>query len=1096
MKKNNFSAIIILLTFSLLLLAKSIFSADCYLDGYAWSENTGWIRFQSSGGSSDDAMHYWPLDEGSATTAYDAVSNNDATSTSGSIIWTSTSKLGGSAVQFDGTYYLGAGPESLSSAFSMEAWIYPATTSGGIIGLGYYQPTWGYSFDIQDGWLRLNYQVSNGSCNTSTTCPWASINDSSSLITGPSDYNKWYHVAVTYDLQNVKFYVNGNLRSVYPTTTVPYSASVNTIKMGNVGWKSFKGVIDEPRVYSRALSQSEIQAHANLDYNTSGSSYGVTVASTTGELSGYAWSENIGWISFDSEALTGCPDGNCQAILSRSTNEASGWARVCSVFVDSCDCGETCTTLKSNTERGGWDGFVKLSGEVTGDASLALAEHFNEGTGLLVSDDSGNGNSGIVSYATSGAPFGYWNFDEGSGSVVKDYISSNNGTLMNSVSPTWVTGHKGLGSALQLDGVDDFVNLGNSSNYNLASTSHTIEVWFKSNGLNASGTGGWILGRFTGGTPGAGYVMYLYDCDTIGIEERTDGANSFGFFNSIGNVCNDGLWHNIAYTVDIDNKIGYLYFDGSLLSSDTYTGGLINQNAILTFGNPGGTNGLNGAISDARIYKYVRSTAQIQKDYADSYWAASKSGLDKAFSFDGTGDYASVKGSSSLNISSAITIEAWINRSSLGASADILCNNWQTSYKGYEFGFTSSNLLKFRINPTSGTFSYVYSADPGITTGTWYHVVVVYDGTYVYFYKNGILLGSAQAAGGQLYPSTDAVRIGSYFDPAYSRFNGLIDEVRVYSRALSQSEIAAHAASNYSFGEFSYGVTLNTSPDPDELEGWAWGNDVMGWVSFNCSNQSVCGTSNYKVTEVCGADNAPGVGSLSVDSANSSDYCPPYFGYPGFPPVRVRWQFQDVGDSQSAFQIQVDDNSGFSSPTTTAKISDTCIGNCGEYVFQNIGERLSWGTTYYWRIVVWDEGGASSSWTTGPNIQTISHAYPNSDFDIAPLRPALNQLVTFTDQTACYPSGSKCSAAASASYFWDFGNGSTSNYEGSTSTKYDTTGQKSVSLTITDSSLSPAAVCTRTNTLTVGLSLPQWEEVQPITLLKELLADIPGFIGL
>ena len=42
-----------------------------------------------------------------------------------------------------------------------------------------------------------------------------------------------------------------------------------------------------------------------------------------------------------------------------------------------------------------------------------------------------------------------------------------------------------------------------------------------------------------------------------------------------------------------------------------------------------------------------------------------------------------------------------------------------------------------------------------------------------------------------------------------------------------------------------YNVDVQTN---SQATGWAWGSDVVGWVSFNCSNQSVCGTSNYKVT--------------------------------------------------------------------------------------------------------------------------------------------------------------------------------------------------------------------------------------------------------
>ncbi len=78
--------------------------------------------------------------------------------------------------------------------------------------------------------------------------------------------------------------------------------------------------------------------------NTSGGgsiNYGVNVDSLTGIFSGYAWSENIGWISFNQADLTGCPSGTCQAKLDFSTNQVSGWARVLAY-------------------GGGWDGWIRL----------------------------------------------------------------------------------------------------------------------------------------------------------------------------------------------------------------------------------------------------------------------------------------------------------------------------------------------------------------------------------------------------------------------------------------------------------------------------------------------------------------------------------------------------------------------------------------------------------------------------------------------------------------------------------------------------------------------------------------------------------------
>ncbi len=60
-----------------------------------------------------------------------------------------------------------------------------------------------------------------------------------------------------------------------------------------------------------------------------GVDYGVYFNSITESLSGYAWSDNVGWISFESDDLEGCPDGDCEAVIDGS-GDVSGWAKVLS----------------------------------------------------------------------------------------------------------------------------------------------------------------------------------------------------------------------------------------------------------------------------------------------------------------------------------------------------------------------------------------------------------------------------------------------------------------------------------------------------------------------------------------------------------------------------------------------------------------------------------------------------------------------------------------------------------------------------------------------------------------------------------------------
>lgn len=76
------------------------------------------------------------------------------------------------------------------------------------------------------------------------------------------------------------------------------------------------------------------------------SAYGVRVDSA-GDISGYAWSEHIGWISFNQTDVTGCPSGTCKPHLDSATGKVTGWAKVLS---------------SSSSGDPAWDGFISLSG--------------------------------------------------------------------------------------------------------------------------------------------------------------------------------------------------------------------------------------------------------------------------------------------------------------------------------------------------------------------------------------------------------------------------------------------------------------------------------------------------------------------------------------------------------------------------------------------------------------------------------------------------------------------------------------------------------------------------------------------------------------
>ena len=112
---------------------------------------------------------------------------------------------------------------------------------------------------------------------------------------------------------------------------------------GTIGWLSFNCTNDHD------LDTPGVQTCTEVG----GADYGVHVDSSTGEFSGYAWSENIGWIKFNPAGPY--PEAPfIPATLDLATNEVSGWVRACAGAAN-LDC-----TGGAHPDAGGWDGWIKM----------------------------------------------------------------------------------------------------------------------------------------------------------------------------------------------------------------------------------------------------------------------------------------------------------------------------------------------------------------------------------------------------------------------------------------------------------------------------------------------------------------------------------------------------------------------------------------------------------------------------------------------------------------------------------------------------------------------------------------------------------------
>lgn len=85
--------------------------------------------------------------------------------------------------------------------------------------------------------------------------------------------------------------------------------------------------------------------------------------------------------------------------------------------------------------------------------------------------------------------------------------------------------------------------------------------------------------------------------------------------------------------------------------------------------------------------------------------------------------------------------------------------------------------------------NYIGADTRGITVGNWYHIACTYDGTSASIYVDGELQNSVSMSG-LLRVSTQHILIGANpTSPPSSFFNGSIDDIRIWNRALSASEI-------------------------------------------------------------------------------------------------------------------------------------------------------------------------------------------------------------------------------------------------------------------------------------------------------------------
>ncbi len=424
----------------------------------------------------------------------------------------------------------------------------------------------------------------------------------------------------------------------------------------------------------------------------------------------------------------------------------------------------------------------------------------------------------------SPAPVAYWRFDEGYGSTLGD--SSGKGNIGSFLSaPVWKTEDQCVsGKCLAFDNIDDGVSIANQNFTSL--TDYTMCSWVnpKGNHKNYTGT---IMS--SGDWNNTHWAFGISQNNATIQTRKADGVNSPGWNYTFPL----SQWTYVCITRSSTTITAYA--NGKQVGSPYTgtTGNLISNATNTTIGREtyaGGYFAFNGSIDEPKIYNYARTAAQIKSDYASKgsgsvkgtsvqmgtnvknndafsnglvgYWKmdeASGNAIDSS----GNGNTGVISGSP------AVVAGKYGNGRNFANSADVatitsipIPNSWTiTSWFTYPFPVAGCNTLARgaagdhqvivdcggyllgTYDNVGGTAFHSSGFDTRTLSNGWHYVTAVGDAGATKFYIDGNYVGTAS------YKSSSNITwLGNH---SSGQQFGTIDELRIYNRALSGSEVSA-----------------------------------------------------------------------------------------------------------------------------------------------------------------------------------------------------------------------------------------------------------------------------------------------------------------
>jgi chitodextrinase len=803
----------------------------------------------------------WGFSEGSGTTTADASGNGNAGTITGAT-WTAQGRHG-NALSFNGAGNVVRVASStslnLTTGMTLSAWIRPTAAQSG----------WRTILQRQADAYFLS--ASNG--DPLHPAGGGTFGGSTEFVGGPTanPVNTWTHVALTYDLATLRLYVNGTQVATHGATGAIQTTTNPLWIGGNSPYgEYFQGLIDEVRVYKRALTQAEIQTDMSTAITpTAPDTTPPSMPAGLGAAAAGASQINLNWTaSTDDVGVTGYRVERCQGAgctdfaqvgapaatafndtgLAPSTayryrvraTDAAGnlspYSAVASATTPaasdttppSAPTGLSATAVSTSRIDLAWAASsdnVGVTGyrvercqgtsctnfaqvgtpTTTGFSSTGLAANTNYRFRVRAVDAAGNASaySAIVTRRTLAAdttpptaPTGLaatavsptqvnlgWTASTDNVGVTGYRVERCQGagcTDFAEIATTTTTSHSDSGRLpgtvyrYRVRAVDA---AGNLSVYSSIATATTPAV--PDNAPPTAPTG------LTAAAVGSSQVNLAWSASTDDV-----GVTGYRVERCAGAGCT-----NFA---EVASPTATSYSDTGLSPSTTYRyrvravdaaanlGGYSTVAEATTGVAPPAPSGLVGA------WAFGEGTGTTTADASGSGNVGTVTGAGwstqgrygNALSFNGTNSVVRVASAASLNLTSGMTLSAWVRPA---ASQSGWRTILQRQADAYFLNASNDSPMRPSGGGTVGGNIRFISGTTANPLNTWTHVALTYDGAALRLYVNGTQVATG-AATGAIQTTTNPLWIGGN-SPYGEYFQGLIDEVRVYNRALTQADI-------------------------------------------------------------------------------------------------------------------------------------------------------------------------------------------------------------------------------------------------------------------------------------------------------------------